>query len=116
MRKATFTLIADPNEAAYTIVVVDLETIGTIAVGNSLKPPYQGNHQKREHTKEKVKDKTNAQDLRERQQRGQNPRIEERSDSNDSTWKRNGNDSTWKKSDSTLSSREGQRWLNVDEN
>ncbi|KAH0992215.1 hypothetical protein GBA52_003698 [Prunus armeniaca] len=46
------------------MIVVDLETVGTIAGANPLKPPYQGNHQRCRRTEEKENDETNAQDLR----------------------------------------------------
>ncbi|KAH0987066.1 hypothetical protein GBA52_014243 [Prunus armeniaca] len=65
MRKATSTVTVDPNKATFTIVAIDLETVDTIAVANPLKPPYQGNHQKRRCTEEKVNDKANAQNMRE---------------------------------------------------
>lgn len=62
MRKATSTVAADPNEATCTIIVVDLETISTIARAQLqlLKSTYQGNHQRRRRTKEKENDETNS--------------------------------------------------------
>lgn len=46
LRKATFVVTADLNEATCTRDVVDLETVGIIVGADLLKPPYQGNHQK----------------------------------------------------------------------
>ncbi|PQP94177.1 hypothetical protein Pyn_34750 [Prunus yedoensis var. nudiflora] len=91
VRKATSTVTAEPNEAACTMIVVDLETIGTIAGAHPLTPPYQGNHQRWQRTERKRLTKLTPR-ISERQQRGQQRRVEERSDSSDFTWKKKGSD------------------------
>ncbi|PQP91794.1 hypothetical protein Pyn_21380 [Prunus yedoensis var. nudiflora] len=91
VRKATSTVTIEPNEPACTMIIVDLETVATIAGAHLFEPPYQGNHQRWQRTERKRMMKPTPR-ISERQQRGQQPRVEERSDSSDLTWKKNGSD------------------------
>ncbi|KAI5354195.1 hypothetical protein L3X38_007090 [Prunus dulcis] len=44
VRKATSIVTIDPHEAACTMIIIDLETVRTIAGAYPPKPLYQGNH------------------------------------------------------------------------